>query len=141
MRTRWIAAAVIVPALGCSTMTGLEVHSAVELGLPILFVVFNNGKHGMCVTRQQLYFAGRIESSRYDRVDVATLARGLGPAERLWVGRATTRAELCAALDTYYGAHARLPGVVELELPVDEVPPFAPFLAAAESERERYAAA
>jgi acetolactate synthase-1/2/3 large subunit len=133
--------AVVVCGDGAFLMTGLEVHTAVELGLPILFVVFNNGKHGMCVTRQQLYFAGRIESSRYDSVEVATLARGLGPAERLWVGRASTRAELCAALDTYYGAHARLPGVLELDLPVDEVPPFAPFLAAAEGERERYAAA
>ena len=30
---------------GAFLMLGLEVHTAVELGLPILFVVFNNNKH------------------------------------------------------------------------------------------------
>jgi acetolactate synthase-1/2/3 large subunit len=133
--------AVVVCGDGAFLMTGLEVHTAVELGLPILFVVFNNGKHGMCVTRQQLYFAGRIESSRYDRVDVATVARGLGPVGRLWIERATTRAEVRAALDDYFAVPTRGPGVLELELPIDEVPPFAPFLAAAQGNEQRYAAA
>ena len=35
---------------GAFLMLGTEVHTAVDLGLPILFVVFNNSKHGMCVT-------------------------------------------------------------------------------------------
>jgi acetolactate synthase-1/2/3 large subunit len=115
---------------GAFLITGLEVHTAVELGLPILFVVFNNGAHGMCVTRQQLYFGGRIECSRYYSVDVAALARGLGPPDRLWVARAATVTEVRAALADYHARHAHLPGVLELDLPVDEVPPFAPFLAA-----------
>jgi acetolactate synthase-1/2/3 large subunit len=121
---------VVVCGDGAFLITGLEVHTAVDLGLPILFVVFNNGRHGMCVTRQQLYFGGRIECSRYCGVDVAVLARGLGPPDRLWVARAATVTEVRAALADYHARHAHLPGVLELDLPVDEVPPFAPFFAA-----------
>jgi acetolactate synthase-1/2/3 large subunit len=132
---------IVVCGDGAFLMTGLEVHTAIELGLPILFVVFNNGKHGMCVTRQRLYFEGRIESSRDGAVDVATLARGLGPPDRFWVGRAASRTELRTALDAYYGDHAGGPGLLELDLPVDEVPPFAPFLAVEAAARERHVAA
>ena len=56
---------------GAFLMLGMEVHTAVDLGLPILFVVFNNAKHGMCVTRQQVYFQSRIECASYDSVAVA----------------------------------------------------------------------
>src|SRR5581483_11718227 len=83
---------------GAFLMLGAEVHTAVDLQLPILFVVFNNGMHGMCVTRQQLYFGGRIESSRYPAISVAEVARGLGPPDRLWVASAGTVEELAEAL-------------------------------------------
>ena len=63
---------------GAFLMLGTEVHTAVHYRLPILFVVFNNGMHGMCVTRQQLYFDGRLESSRYPAISVTATARGLG---------------------------------------------------------------
>lgn len=113
---------------GAFLMTGLEIHTAVERGLPILFVVFNNGKHGMCVTRQKLYFAGRVEASEYARVDVATVARGLGDASKLWVGSAATSMQLRKELDAYRTCGG--PGVLELVLTREEVPPFAPFLSA-----------
>ncbi|MDQ2646551.1 MAG: thiamine pyrophosphate-binding protein [Myxococcota bacterium] len=114
---------------GAFLMSGFEVHTAVELGLPILFVVFNNSMHGMCVTRQQLYFDARIESSTYGYVDVATVARGLGSEERLWVAKATTADDLDALLKAYarrgYG-----PGVIEVVTAREEIPPFSPFLSA-----------
>jgi acetolactate synthase-1/2/3 large subunit len=110
-------------------MLGLEVHTAVELRLPILFVVFNNAKHGMCVTRQQAYFEGRVDCTEYTRVDVAATARGLGSEGRLWVGRAATRGELIDALEEFQASVDR-PGVLELVLAREEIPPFAPFLRA-----------
>lgn len=114
---------------GAFLMLGLEIHTAVELGLPILFVVFNNAAHGMCVTRQDLFFQGRHEATQYDRVSVASAARGLGNAERLWVGRARSRGEM-ADLLAHYRAQGPMPGVLELEILHEEVPPFAPFLGA-----------
>ena len=112
---------------GAFLMLGAEVHTAIHYQLPILFVVFNNGMHGMCVTRQQLYFGGRTECSRYPAFSVAGVARGLGPPDRLWVGSAGTVAELNEHL-----RHGRCwegrPGVLELRLRREEVPPFTPFL-------------
>lgn len=113
---------------GAFLMLGTEVNTAVHYRLPILFVVFNNGMHGMCVTRQQLYFSGRIEGSRYPVTNVAEMARGLGDPERLWVGSASNSAELCKQLADYF--HADRPGVLELRLCREQIPPFTPFLPA-----------
>ncbi len=113
---------------GAFLMLGLEVHTAVEQGLPILFVVFNNMKHGMCVTRQQIFFDGRLEATSYDQLNVAGIARGLGGEQSLWVGRATTPAQLQEQLENYTREHSHGPGVLELVLPVEEIPPFTPFL-------------
>ncbi len=114
---------------GAFLILGTEVHTAVHYRLPILFIVFNNGMHGMCVTRQQLYFGSRIESVRYPHVSIATMARGLGSPDRLWVGAAETADELRHCLREYHTAPTR-PGVLELRLQHEEVPPFTPFLTA-----------
>ncbi|HEY6877868.1 MAG TPA: thiamine pyrophosphate-dependent enzyme, partial [Polyangiales bacterium] len=112
---------------GAFLMTGLEVHTAVELGLPILFVVFNDGKHGMCVTRQRLMFEGRLAATEYRPLDAAATARSLGDAASLWTARVSNRAELRAALSDYAGVTDR-PGVLDVVIEREEMPPFAPFL-------------
>ncbi|MFC9928960.1 thiamine pyrophosphate-binding protein [Streptomyces sp. NPDC127190] len=116
---------------GAFLMSGLELHTAVELQLPILYVVFNNGMHGMCATRQQTFFDSRITAVDYRPADVCTVARGLGTPDRLWVASAGTRAELVRHLDDH-ALDGRRPGVLELRLPVEEMPPFASFLPADE---------
>jgi acetolactate synthase-1/2/3 large subunit len=113
---------------GAFLMLGTEVHTAVDLGLRVLFVVFNDNQHGMCVTRQRLFFDARLEASRYAELDVAAVARGLGAPGRLWVGSAGTRAELLTRLAEYHADGARRPGVLEVRLAREEMPPFAPFL-------------
>jgi acetolactate synthase-1/2/3 large subunit len=118
----------VITGDGSFLMQGLEVHTAVELGLPILFVVFNNGRHGMCVTRQQLYFEGRVECSEYAPAAIATIARGMGSPEQLWCASASSRHELELRLAEYEAASPRRPGVLELRLGAEEMPPFAPFL-------------
>jgi len=115
---------------GAFLMLGLEVHTAVELGLPILFVVFNNNKHGMCVTRQRKFFDGRIECAEYGPVDIASIASGFGAVDKLWTGQARSAADLHTLLAEYQGTTSRGPGVLELILPVEEVPPFTPLLGA-----------
>jgi len=115
---------------GAFLMLGLEIHTAVELRLPILFVVFNDAKHGMCVTRQRLLFEGRIEASRYSSAQIAGIAQGLGSPDSLWVGRASTPDELDGLLRAYQGLEEALPGVLEVCITREELPPFAPFLSA-----------
>ncbi|HEU4535019.1 MAG TPA: thiamine pyrophosphate-dependent enzyme, partial [Polyangiaceae bacterium] len=115
---------------GAFLMTGFEVHTAVDLKLPILFVVFNNNMHGMCAVRQQLYFGSRYESVRYPAVDLSAVARGFADPDALWVGAARSAKELYQRLDEYYNGAADRPGVLELCLAQEEMPPFAPFLPA-----------
>ncbi|NEO18533.1 MULTISPECIES: thiamine pyrophosphate-binding protein [unclassified Moorena] len=118
---------VIFAGDGAFLMTGLEIHTAVDLGLPILFIVFNNNMHGMCVTRQQLFFESRLECVRYAPVNIAVIARGLGTPDRLWVGSAGTVDELQDQLKDYRN-HTDIPGVLELRLLREEMPPFTPFI-------------
>jgi acetolactate synthase-1/2/3 large subunit len=124
------ARTVVLCGDGAFLMAGLEVHCAVELALPILFVVFNNARHGLCVTRQRLMFEGRTECSEYPAVRIAEMARGLGTPAALWTVRAATPSQLAAALEDYHRHHRHGPGVLELHLPIEEVPPFTPFLPA-----------
>ncbi len=118
---------VIFAGDGAFLMTGLEINTAVDLGLPILFIVFNNNMHGMCVTRQQLFFESRLECVRYAPVNIALIARGLGTPDRLWVGSAGTVDELRDQLKDYRN-YTHIPGVLELRLLREEMPPFTPFL-------------
>ena len=127
---------VVLAGDGALLMEGFEIHTAAELNLPILFVIFNNAMHGMCVTRQQTFFGGRLECVRYAPVDAAAVARGLAHSERLWVGRASTTDELLVALKEYV-AHAFEPGVLELVLAREEVPPFTPLLPADRASMDR----
>ncbi|MEH2005351.1 thiamine pyrophosphate-binding protein [Nostoc sp.] len=112
---------------GAFLMTGFEIHTAVDLKLPILFVIFNNNMHGMCVTRQQLFFESRLECVRYTPVDIALVAQGFGKSNQIWVGSASTLAELYCQLEDYK-KHADIPGVLEVRILHQEIPPFTPFL-------------
>lgn len=60
-------------------MHGFEVHVAVELGLPVVWVVLDNAGHGMIQQGERLAFG---EDHGYyafrHRIDAAAVARGLG---------------------------------------------------------------
>ncbi len=112
---------------GAFLISGFEIHTAVEYRLPILYVIFNNGMHGMCALRQQLFFESRLECVRYAPVDIAQTVRGFGDAGRLWVGSAGTLSELRRELKSYH-ENTAIPGVLELRLSCEEMPPFTPFL-------------
>jgi len=114
---------------GAFMMTGLEIHTAVDLQLPILWVIFNNNQHGMCVTRQRLYFSGRIEGNTYSTLDIAQITRGFGSKDTFWSASAQSPDGLQQAL-TEYLARKPGPGVLELKISNDELPPFRSFLSA-----------
>ncbi len=55
------------------------------------------------------------------------MARGLGSLDQLWVASAGTTDELSKCL-TDYRAQTDRPGVLELRLGREQIPPFTPFL-------------
>jgi acetolactate synthase I/II/III large subunit len=123
---------------GSFLMNGFEIHTAVQLRLPILYVVFNNQGHGMCATRQRMLFEARVECATYGPVDITAVARGFGPRAALWSGSAGSAEELVALLEHYHDRYADRPGVLELRLPREEIPPMVPFVAN-DSETEEVA--
>jgi acetolactate synthase-1/2/3 large subunit len=118
---------VVIAGDGAFFMHGMEIHTALQYRLPITFVLFNNNAHAMCVTREQLFYDDLYS---YNRFDPANLGAGLSAMfpglQSVDVLDAEGLADgLRVALDTDG------PSVVSVGCAADEIPPFAPFLAAA----------
>ncbi|KUI35755.1 thiamine pyrophosphate-binding protein [Mycobacterium sp. GA-2829] len=117
---------VVIAGDGSFFMHGLELHTAIQHRLPVTFVLFNNNAHGMCVTREQLYYDGTYS---YNRFSPSRLGAGLsamfpGMPSVDVADVADLPGAVASALDT------RGPSVVSVECSADEIPPFAPFLTA-----------
>jgi acetolactate synthase-1/2/3 large subunit len=122
---------VVIAGDGAFFMHGLELHTAVEYRLPVTFVLLNNNAHAMCVTREQLYYGDRYSYNRFGPsrlgAGLAAMFPGLYSADVADAFR--LRDALTTALDH------RGPSVLSIECSADEIPPFAPFLAALEAAR------
>jgi acetolactate synthase-1/2/3 large subunit len=102
------------------------VHTAVEHGLPITYVVFDNRAHGMCLVRERLLLH---ENAGYNTFGSSHLGAGLGAMfPRLLAFDCRTAAELDAALERARGVPG--PAFVSVELDEVEIPPFAALQAA-----------
>ncbi len=59
-------------------MNGMEVSTAVNHNIPVIWVIFNNGILGSIYHIQQLKYEKHFISSKFKPVDFAQVARGLG---------------------------------------------------------------
>ncbi|MGD3108688.1 thiamine pyrophosphate-binding protein [Streptomyces sp. YGL11-2] len=97
-------------------MSGMELHTAAELGLPVIWVVLNNGGNAMVLNIQENIF-GHGSRSMYDRpIDAAAIARGLG-----------AQAQTAADLDSFSQAlsealEADGPFLIDVHVDPSEVP-------------------
>jgi acetolactate synthase-1/2/3 large subunit len=99
-------------------MNGMEVHTAVEYGAPVIWVVVNNGGHGMIYHGERALYGGKFHSSVFRRpLDVAALARGLGAAA-IRVERPGELTEAIAAARA-----ARAPVVIDVLTQMGDAPP------------------
>ena len=117
---------VVVAGDGSFFMHGMELHTAIEYGLPLTVVLFNNNAHAMCVTREQLFYGGQYS---YNRFRPSRLGAGLAAMfPGLPSVDVTDVAALPEALRAAFACAG--PAVVSIECSADEIPPFAPFLQA-----------
>ncbi|OBG56661.1 MULTISPECIES: thiamine pyrophosphate-binding protein [unclassified Mycobacterium] len=117
---------VVIAGDGAFFMHGLEVHTAVQYQLPVTFVLFNNNAHAMCVTREQLFYGDRYS---YNRFRPSALGSGLAAMfPGLTSVDVSEPAQFAAAIRV--ALEVAGPAVVSVECAADEMPPFAPFLAA-----------
>ncbi|MBI5623433.1 MAG: thiamine pyrophosphate-binding protein [Elusimicrobia bacterium] len=99
-------------------MNGMEVHTAVEYGIPVIWVVANNGGHGMIYHGERLQFHGKFCSSIFkERLRISSIAAALGAASIL----VERPGELAKAVRR--ALEARKPCVIEVAMDLAEVPP------------------
>lgn len=121
---------VVIAGDGAFFMHGMEVHTALQYRLPMTFVLFNNNAHAMCVTREQLFYD---DIYSYNRFRPSRLGAGLAAMFPSLTSVDVSDADgLAAAMHTALGIDG--PAVISVECAADEIPPFAPFLAAAASK-------
>jgi acetolactate synthase I/II/III large subunit len=115
---------VVIAGDGSFFMHGMEIHTAVQYGLPVTFLLFDNHAHAMCVTREQIFYDDLYS---YNRFGPSRLGAGLAA---MFPGLTSVDV---ASIDDLPGAlQAALdvngPSVVSVECSPDEIPPFANFL-------------
>lgn len=63
---------------GAFAMNGMEIHTASDYHIPVIWVVLNNGGHGMVYNGEKLLFGKSFASVFQKSLDVSAIARGLG---------------------------------------------------------------
>lgn len=99
-------------------MNGLEVHTAVENDVPVVWVVLNNGGHGMVHLGETQQFQGRFNTSLFRRrLNVAQIADAVGALSYVAEKPGDTEKALAAALA------AQRPAVIDVRVDPGAVPP------------------
>ena len=118
---------VVLAGDGSFFMHGMEIHTALQYGLPVTFLLFDNHAHAMCVTREQLFYN---DVYSYNRFGPSRLGAGLAA---MFPGLSSVDVDaiddLPAALQDALEVDG--PSVIAVECSADEVPPFAAFLGTA----------
>src|SRR3954469_4467638 len=115
---------VVIAGDGSFYMHGMEIHTALQYGLPVTFLLFDNQAHAMCVSREQLFY-GNLYS--YNRFGASRLGAGRAA---MFPGLSSVDVDriddLPAALQAAFDIDG--PSVVAVQCSADEIPPFANFL-------------
>jgi acetolactate synthase I/II/III large subunit len=115
---------VVIAGDGSFFMHGMEIHTAVQYGLPVTFLLFDNHAHAMCVTREQVFYDDLYS---YNRFGPSRLGAGLAAMfPGLTSIDVTSIDDLPGALQAALDVNG--PSVVSVECSPDEIPPFANFL-------------
>lgn len=117
---------VIVAGDGAMLMNGSELNTLASYQLPVIIVVLNNAAHGMCITRQQIYFDARIEAVSYPESDFTQYAKSLTMEEGIEAHKVESIDDLKSVFGT--AIQKRQPCLIEVPVTQDEIPPFTPFL-------------
>lgn len=99
-------------------MNGMEVHTAVETGVPVVWVVLNNGGCGMIYHGERMLFGDKFNGTLYSR---RLAAAEIGGALGALSFRACKPGEVSACLAE--ALKSGRPAVIDVETDLFEVPP------------------
>lgn len=101
-------------------MNGMEVHTAVEWGVPVIWIVMNNGGHGMVCHGERLQFKGKFSTGKFRRpLDIAGMAESMGALGL----RVEKPGELAGALTA--AQRSLRPTVIDVRTDPEAMPPLA----------------
>jgi len=98
-------------------MTGQELATAVQYGLPVIVFVINNGQYGTIRMHQERNYPGRVYGTRLLNPDFAAYARSFGAFGEV----VETTEQFLPAFDRALAAKA--PALIELRLPEEVITP------------------
>ncbi len=99
-------------------MNGMEVHTAIEHDVPVIWVVVNNGGHGMIYHGERMLYRGKFVSSIFrKRLEIREITQAMGATSFL----AQRPGELTDALHEAMKLNA--PSVIEVATDLYEAPP------------------
>lgn len=105
---------------GAFAMNGMEVHTAVENQVPVIWVVMNNGGHGMVMHGERLQFGGKFQTGKFRRpLNIAQLAAGMGARTAVVDRPGQFGVAYTEALDS------REPTVLDVRVDPEAMPPMA----------------
>jgi len=102
---------------GCFLMHGQEFATAVQYGLPMVFVVVNNGMYGTIRMHQEREYPARISGTALKNPDFAKLAEAFGGHDEL----VRTTADFPAAFKR--AEASRKPAILELRIDPEAITP------------------
>jgi acetolactate synthase I/II/III large subunit len=107
---------------GCFMMNGMEVATAVNYDIPVVWIVQNNAKLGLVHEMQKMSLGEKTVVTTFKRVDVAKVAEGLGAKAY----RIERPGELEALLPKAIAENK--PVVIDCIIDDTEIQPLAPFV-------------
>ncbi|MGK5081969.1 thiamine pyrophosphate-binding protein [Bdellovibrionota bacterium FG-1] len=114
----------VIAGDGAFFMHGSEIHTSVELNLPITYLIFNNNAHAMCITREVLLYN---TACSYNRFKPVNLSAGMGAMFANLPTFGVRRPEkFRTALQQIKSLQG--PAFISIETDPDEIPPFISFL-------------
>jgi|CXWL01.1.fsa_nt_gi acetolactate synthase-1/2/3 large subunit len=105
---------------GAFAMNGMEVHTAVENDIPVIWVVQNNGGHGMVHLGETMQFKGKFHTALFNhQLDIVKMAEGMGAL--------AFKAELPGDVERFVrlALAANRPTVIDARTDVNAFPPAA----------------
>ncbi len=102
---------------GGFAMAGMEVSTAATHGIPVVWVVLNDGRLNTVHHGQTLQYQGRTIGTEFRRMDVAAIATALGA----WSRRVSEPEDVGPALRAALACGG--PAVLDVAIDADEVPP------------------
>jgi acetolactate synthase-1/2/3 large subunit len=110
---------------GAFLMYGLEIHTALQHQLPIVFIVFNNNSHGMCSTREDIFLGPQSGINNFTNTFFAQGFKNMFP--QLQAAEVNSLSEFNSALQQMHPLNTT--SLISVNIAVNtEVPPFQSFI-------------